>query len=67
MLKRQRGDWLAVLITAADTGERHDRTDIRTPARQLRRLGGDIERLALDTNCRTHPRNLALRHQRCHA
>src|SRR5581483_9249367 len=41
---------LAVLVAAADTGERHHRADIGAPALQPRGFRGRIERLALQAN-----------------
>ncbi len=58
MLERQRGDRLAVLVAAADAGESDDGADVGTPARQLRRLGGDVERLALDADGVGHGGNV---------
>ena len=50
MLERERGDRLARFVAAADAGEGHHRADIGAPARQLRRFGGGVERLALQAN-----------------
>ena len=47
MLERERRDRLALLRPTADAGEADDRADIGTPARELVRLGGGVERLAL--------------------
>ena len=39
-----------VLVAAADAGEGDDRADIGAAARELRRLGRGVERLALQTD-----------------
>jgi hypothetical protein len=58
MLERQRGDRLAVLVAAADAGEGDDGADVGTPVRQLRRLGGEVERFALDADGVGHGGNV---------
>src|SRR5947208_189034 len=54
VFEREAGDWLAVLVTAADAGEGDNRANIRAPMRERARLGGGIERLMLQADGRGH-------------
>jgi len=48
------GDWLAVLVAAANAGEGDNRADIGAPMRERARLGGSVERLMLQADGRGH-------------
>jgi hypothetical protein len=50
VLKRQRRNRLAVLISAANTGEGHHGADIGAAMRELLHLGRDIECFALQSD-----------------
>src|SRR5262245_23978684 len=54
VLEREAGNGLAVLVPAADAGERDDRADIGPSARERTRLGGGVERLLLQTDGCAH-------------
>ena len=54
VLERERRDALAGLVVAADAGEGDHRADVGAPARELRRLGGGVEILALQADGHGH-------------
>jgi hypothetical protein len=64
VLERERGDRLVPLGSPADSRKRHDRADINSAARELRRLRGGVERLALQAYGRFHAFNVARSHRR---
>src|SRR3954467_1480555 len=54
VLERKAGDWLPVLVTAANAGEGDDRADVGVPKRERARLGGSVERILLQADGRGH-------------